>query len=384
MLHRTKKKALFFKLDIAKAFDSVSWEYLLELKQKMGFPPRWRNWIALLLSSATSACLLNGTQGQSISHGCGFRQGDPLSPLLFILAIDPLHHLLQAAAEEEMIARLPGRGISMRVSLYADDAVIFANPVKEEVDALLHLLSRFGEATGLRLNQAKSAVIPINCADVQLDVVLQNFGGLHSTFPTTYLGLPISPRKLRLVHFQFIIDRIRSRLAGWKGKLMNMAGRRVLVRAVLTVLPVFAMTVLKVPKKILKDVDKARRQFLWAHDENVTGAKCKVAWGKVCLPVDKGGLGLLDLHRFSTALRLRWFVALMATATPDLDELPGPMCQGGPGAVCIGHQRALGQRKNSAFLDLQMDRAGGAATRVPRLVSAFQKEKQDSSRRAGK
>ena len=140
MLHRTKKKALFFKLDIAKAFDSVSWEYLLELMQKMGFPPRWRNWIALLLSSASSSCMLNGTQGPTIFHGCGFRQGDPLTPLLFILAIDPLHRLLEAAAEEEMIANLPGRGISMRISLYADDAVIFTNAVKEEVDCWKYAL----------------------------------------------------------------------------------------------------------------------------------------------------------------------------------------------------------------------------------------------------
>ena len=173
--HRRKKPALLFKMDIAKAFDSISWEYLLELKQKMGFPPRWRNWIALLLSSATSACLLNGTQGQSISHGCGFRQGDPLSPLLFILAIDPLHHLLQAAAEEEMIARLPGRGISMRVSLYADGAIIFANPDKEEIDHLMCILHSFEYASDPWINLAKSTATPINCNNIDLRFLLQIF-----------------------------------------------------------------------------------------------------------------------------------------------------------------------------------------------------------------
>ena len=91
------------------------------------------------------------------------------------------------------------------------------------------------------------------------------------------------------MHFQFIIDQVRSRLAGWKGRLMSMAGRWVLVHAVLTALPVFAMTVLKVPKKILKEVDKTRRQFLWAQDENITDTKCKLAWDKVYLPVAKGG-----------------------------------------------------------------------------------------------
>lgn len=59
-LHRHKTPALLLKLDIARAFDSVSWEYIMELLQRMGFPPRWRDWVALLLSSSSSTCLLNG------------------------------------------------------------------------------------------------------------------------------------------------------------------------------------------------------------------------------------------------------------------------------------------------------------------------------------
>ena len=87
-----------------------------------------------------------------------------------------------------MIAQLTGRGISMWISLYADDAVIFANPVKEAVDTSLHLLSSFGEAMGLKLNQAKSAVIPINYVDVQLTEVLQNFGGAAVHVPNHIPG----------------------------------------------------------------------------------------------------------------------------------------------------------------------------------------------------
>ena len=87
---------------------------------------------------------------------------------------------------------------------------------------------------------------------------------------------------------------------------MAIAGRRVLVRVVLSAIPTFALTVLRMPKKFLKEIDKVRRRFLWAPEEELSGGKCKVNWSKVCSPLDKGGLGVLDLERFGRALRQRW------------------------------------------------------------------------------
>ena len=86
---------------------------------------------------SSSSFFLNGIPGKRIQHRRGLRQGDPLSPFLFILAIDPLHHLLQAVVEQHTIAPLPGRDLKLRISLYADDAFIFTNPVKQEIDALM-------------------------------------------------------------------------------------------------------------------------------------------------------------------------------------------------------------------------------------------------------
>jgi hypothetical protein len=94
---------LFVKLDITKAFDSVWWEYLLEIMQQLGFGQRWRDLMSLIWSTTTSRITLNGAPGQPFKHGRGLRQGDPFSTLLFILAMDPLQRLLELATQEGLL-----------------------------------------------------------------------------------------------------------------------------------------------------------------------------------------------------------------------------------------------------------------------------------------
>jgi hypothetical protein len=101
------------------------------------------------------------------------------------LAIDTLQYVFTWATKAELISPLKGRTARLRLSLYADDVVVFANPIQSDVDMIMSIMYYFGEATGLRVNVRKSSTAAIRCAQIDLDQVLQNFSGQRVTFPIT-------------------------------------------------------------------------------------------------------------------------------------------------------------------------------------------------------
>lgn len=159
-LHRNRVPTLFFKLDITKAFDLVRWHYLLTIK-RLGFPTRWCNWIAIMLSTASFHVLINGILSAPINHGKGLRQGVPSSPLLFLISIDPPTNASRLATNLGYLTRLCIRAATLRVSMYVDDDVIFMKPTIRDVSMLMALLINFRDALGLMTNAYKLTVVLI-------------------------------------------------------------------------------------------------------------------------------------------------------------------------------------------------------------------------------
>ena len=104
--------------------------------------------------------LLNGQHG-SFYHGKGVCQGDPLSSMLFILAIDPLHRMLDLATQHGILSPLPQTAARWRTSMYADNVAIFINPSKNDLKAIKIIMQAFGSFLGLHINLQKSSIYPI-------------------------------------------------------------------------------------------------------------------------------------------------------------------------------------------------------------------------------
>jgi hypothetical protein len=196
-LHQKKISRILLKLDISKAFDLVSWPFLLEVMQNLGFRQIWRDIISGLLSSASTQVLLNGIPGDTICHRRGLRQGDPLSLMHFILAMDVLGFLISKAENDGVLKPLAPRTLKHRVSFYADDVVLFLQPVAKDINLVLDILRLFGEASGLHNNVQKSSVYPIQCDEAEKAVVQQLLPCDLLDFPCQYLGLPCLSKDLR-------------------------------------------------------------------------------------------------------------------------------------------------------------------------------------------
>jgi hypothetical protein len=179
--------AVPLKIDIAKAFDTVSWTFLLDVLRHMGFGQRWRDWISAILSTSSTKILLNGRPGRRICHARGLRQGDPLSLMLFVLVMEVLNRFLHWVKERQLLS--PLRCIDgAQVSLYADDLVLLIAPNARDLRLVKATLSIFGLASGLFSNLGKTVACPLHCSEAGVARVQDILSCQIEGFPCRYLG----------------------------------------------------------------------------------------------------------------------------------------------------------------------------------------------------
>ena len=204
---------------------------------KGGFSQRWRDLICLILSTSSTQVLVNGVLGDIIWHHRGLGQGDPLSPMLFILVMDILNSLVNYAAMTGLLQSLAIQQAWHRVSCYADDAVIFLRPHNLDLLTVRQFLDLFGHISSLRTNLSKSSVSPIHCSGEELALTASVLSCSVKAFPCTYLDLPLSLGKPTKEVLLSLVDKVSEYLPGWKASLMNRDGRLVMVKVVSLYIP---------------------------------------------------------------------------------------------------------------------------------------------------
>ncbi|XP_071692209.1 uncharacterized protein [Rutidosis leptorrhynchoides] len=214
-LKGNKKKGILFKVDFEKAFDCLNWDFLLDVMKSMGFGMKWRKWIFACLKSAIVSVLVNGSPTNEFSLGRGIRQGDPLSPFLFILAAEGLNILAKAAIEKGLFKGIEVGGDKILIShlQYADDTIFLGERNRENAYSLQNLLKCFELVSGLKVNFHKSFLYGIGVNDGEVDNMARWLNCQVGSFPFTYLGLPIGAKMNKINSWNPVLDKFKARLS---------------------------------------------------------------------------------------------------------------------------------------------------------------------------
>lgn len=225
-------------------------------------------------------------------------------PALFIIAMDFLARYLQKLHQSGAI-RLPVPAMRPCL-LYADDALLFYKPDANQAQEIKIALTVFQQVSGLQINLNKSEALFSGVNQDSAAQISAILGCQQKNFPFVYLGIPLSDKRLLRSAYLPLLHRISKRLEGWAAKFLSMAGRLILINSTLSSLPIYFMTVLKLPQWVIQEIDKTRRKFLWHGAQEQQKGYNLVNWESVCEPKKIGGLGVLDLGRFNEALLLKW------------------------------------------------------------------------------
>jgi hypothetical protein len=334
MTKKSGKDCLILKVDFEKAYDSVDWQFLDYMLGRFGFSAHWRSWIRACVFSGSMSILVNGSPTEEINIQCGLKQGDPLAPFLFLLVAEGLGGMMRRAVE---IGRFNGfrvgrNGVVLSHLQYADDTLCIGEATLENLWTLKAVMRAFEMVSGLKVNFWKSNILGVN--------VSQDFMRLASVFlncrtgsiPFKYLGLPVGANIRRVSTWEPLISSLRNRLGSWANRHLSLGGRITLLNLVLSAIPIFYLSFLKLPKTVWKLIRRIQRDFLW-------GAKggrkriCWVKWDVVCQPKRLGGLGVRDIRAVNISLLTKWRWRLLK----DDNALWKEVLKGKYGELVIGN-----------------------------------------------
>ena len=262
--HTGKDGFMAIKLDMSKAYDRVEWPYLEAVMKNLGFNDRWIKLLMLCVTTVSYSIMVNREPKGLIHPSRGIRQGDPISPFLFLLCTEGFHGLISQA-----IAQGDIRGYSLsRISpclthlFFADDSLLFCRSTIQECKKILEILDTYGRCSGQQINRNKTTIFFIKSTDEDTrDQIKLALGVEEIRQYEKYLGLPSLVGKNKKASFNYIKERVWRKIQGWKEKLLSQAGREILMKAMVQAIPSFTMSCFKLPLGLCSEIETLIRKF---------------------------------------------------------------------------------------------------------------------------
>lgn len=291
-------------LDAEKAFDRVEWPYLLEVLKRFGFGDYFCKWVEIMFVGSFGMVSTNNFVSQPFELSRGTRQGSPISPLLFIIALEPLAIAIKS---HPSIHGIKMGDLDHYTAMYADDTIIFLTRLGESIPSLLELIHQFGGFSGFKVNKDKSSILFLNENERKKPAVSHPF--VNATEGFNYLGIKITPNisNLSSTNYEPMLSKLSEDVARWTALHLSIVGRISIIK--MTILPkflyVFQSIPLAPPPSFFPRIRKLLSNFLW------NNRKPRLRLSLLYLPYDRGGLQLPNLQWYYWAAQLRatmfWF-----------------------------------------------------------------------------
>lgn len=298
--HKNSTPYLILSTDAEKAFDRIDWSYLKAVLEAWGLGPHMLRWIMALYSTPSAKVKVNGHLSLGFPIRNGTRQGCPLSPLLFALALEPLLRTIRANSD---IRGVTVGSTEHKLSAYADDVLFHLTQPLVSLPNLMRELKSFGHVSNFKINFSKSEILPIT-------IPIKMATGLQQTFPFSwaktsikYLGIQLTNRfdTIYSANFPTLLSMVRRDLQNWTKTSFTWLGKLNILK--MNILPrvLFYLQMLPVtlPRSFFAQLQSLMINFIWH------GKKPRLAVSLLQKAKEIGGLGLPDIRRYYRAIAIQ-------------------------------------------------------------------------------
>jgi hypothetical protein len=254
------------KLDMKKAYDRVEWSYLRAIMLRLGFHRLWVEMVMRLVTTVSFSVLFNGDHLDGFSPSRGIRQGDPISPYLFLLAAEGLSCLLKSRVESSSLSGIKVAPSAPMVShlLSADDSLLFFKANRESAQEINDILQLYCSASGQQVNLDKSSIHFAKGCQQSLRQEIMNCLNIHNvTLSEKYLGMPSDVCTSINGAFKYLKDRVWKRVQGWLELLLLVVGKEVLIKVVAQAIPTYSMACFRLPRGLCHHINSLLQNFWW-------------------------------------------------------------------------------------------------------------------------
>lgn len=292
------------KLDLSKAYDRVDWIFLEKFMLKLGFCADWVQLLMQCVSLVSYTVISGGSEVGLIFPKMGVRQGDPLSPYIFLLCAEGLSFLIHKA---EVLGQFHVIKIARNAPIvthvfFADDLYIFSKASMEDAQTIQSILTQFQEATGQRVNFQKSSIFfSSNSPQFLKASVCNTLSMSEADGSSFYLGLPNLLGWNKNVAFSFIKDKMSHRILSWESRCLSKAGKELLLKSVAQAIPAYAMGVFLLPISLCKELERLMSIYWWKQSKNGRKGVHWKRWSVLTKHKSRGGLGFRDIHEYNIA-----------------------------------------------------------------------------------